>query len=437
MHAAKSKPAPNPDSGDGVLPGGTAASLIDALGGTDLALGGQAVVVSMAPLKEALGAAWGVGRAKIHAAVERCFAKHLTGSDMLRALDDCLYVVATPDKSAVQTLALCHRAMKDTVTYFEGRVRSAHLTVNRITRLDHSGAEFEACTDAELETAVIDARNEPKPLFAPKPRAMAVAEGAADGELAAWQVHTADGQHLRASFAVDPVMDLKAWAMAGHRIETRIMTMGTGAELAPAQRLYLQPWDYEKIDVAAVERGLSRLKSGHSLERPKLIVQLSFASLSNGKARTNLLDLIRRPECGMKQAAILEIVDIEAGVPIGRLVDVVAMVRGFFRTVWVQVAPSRQAVETAISAKITGLTVTSASLGDDDQAIAAGLRRFASMVKRPNTLMTVTSLPATNLMIDAMSAGFSHATLRTRQSPSPYLEPAPTVTAANAAELVE
>ncbi len=266
---------------------------------------------------------------------------------------------------------------------------------------------------------------------------MAVAEGAADGELAAWQVHTADGQHLRASFAVDPVMDLKAWAMAGHRIETRIMTMGTGAELAPAQRLYLQPWDYEKIDVAAVERGLSRLKSGHSLERPKLIVQLSFASLSNGKARTNLLDLIRRPECGMKQAAILEIVDIEAGVPIGRLVDVVAMVRGFFRTVWVQVAPSRQAVETAISAKITGLTVTSASLGDDDQAIAAGLRRFASMVKRPNTLMTVTSLPATNLMIDAMSAGFSHATLRTRQSPSPYLEPAPTVTAANAAELVE
>ena len=161
---------------------------------------------------------------------------------------------------------------------------------------------------------------------------------------------------------------------------------------------------------------MSRL-NGEIPDKPKLIVQLSFSSLSTGRTRNSLLDLIRDPDHGMKQAAICEIVDVESGVPLGRLTEVAAMVRSFFRGVWVQVEPRKHGVETALASKVTGLTVRAADLGGDDQSIANGMRRFTAMVKRPGFPLIVTSLPAANLMIDAVEAGFSHATLRTRPRP--------------------
>ena len=422
MHAAQARSAPRSDIGEVALTGDSAAGLFAALGGSDLAEGGKALVLSLAPLKAALGPSWDTARAKIHTVLERSAGKHLTGSDIWRAIDDTLYLAATPDKSAIHAMALCHRAARDAVIYFQGRIRPAHLVVSRIPRLTAEAADLTLCSSIELENADIEAVSPPLP--PPKPPAspggaISVQSSPADGDLAAWQLQTSDGQHLRASFAVDPVMDLKAWAMAGHRIESRIMTMGSGVELTAQQRRNLQPWDFEKIDVAALGRGISRLAGGEIPDRPKLIVQLSFASLSNGKARNTLLEMVRDPRKGMKQAAICEIVDVESGVPVGRLVEVASLVRNSFRSIWVQVAPQRQAVETAIAAKITGLTVRASELGDTDQDIAAGLRRFAAMVKRPNTLMIATALPATNLMIDAMSAGFSHATLRARPAPAP------------------
>lgn len=248
-------------------------------------------------------------------------------------------------------------------------------------------------------------------LEAPPPDADEAATSA-DPHAGSWSLKSLDGQNLRVSVAVDPVMDLRAWAMAGHHIESRIVDIGNQLEISQAQRRCLPPRDFERIDLAALERGCSRVAGVESFDRPTLIIQMSFASLGAGRGRATVLPRARELEGVLRQAAICELVDVDPGVPLGRLTEVSSMIRSLFRSLWLRVEPSRQGIETAYGAQASGITVKASQLGGDEASIIQGMQSFVQRVKRQNLLLTVTSLPRPQLMMEAMSAGFTHATLR-------------------------
>jgi hypothetical protein len=230
--------------------------------------------------------------------------------------------------------------------------------------------------------------------------------------LKALPLTTVDGQDLRVSFAVDPVLDLRASALAGHRVEARILDSELGRELNGAERRKLLPRDFGKIDLAALERGMSRLGGGDPEGPPRLIIQLSFASLSNSRMRSALIEKAGALQGRLKQGAICELVDVESGVPVTRLLEVHSLVRPFFRGVWLQVEPRRTLIETAKAARITGLSVRAGDLGADLLGVAKGMRGFMGLVQNAAPVLTVTSLPDRQLTIEAISVGFTHATLR-------------------------
>jgi len=230
--------------------------------------------------------------------------------------------------------------------------------------------------------------------------------------LKAWPLTTVDGQNLRVSFAVDPVLDLRQSALAGHRVEARILDDALGRELSGAQRRQLLPRDFCKVDLAALERGLSRLANVDRGGPPRLIIQLSFASLSNSRARTALIEKAGALPVQLRQGAICELVDVESGIPVTRLLELHAMVKPFFRGVWLQVEPRRTLIETAKAARIQGLSVRASDLGADTASVAKGMRAFMGLVQNAAPVLTVTSLPHRDLTVEAMAAGFTHATLR-------------------------
>ena len=403
----------------------SAATLFAAIGNSGLAENGQALLVSIAPIRAALGPRWGPRRSQIYEVVERHFMKYLSPTDIWQQVGETNFLAATPGRSSVMAQALCYRALKDVLNHFLGEVQPQHLEVSRVSSLSADRVEICAFSPDELEQADFEAVPVSAPATGsasgaiPAPLAAVAAKAATASplaDLAAWPLRSADGQDLRVSFAVDPVLDLKAWAMAGHRIESRIMNLQSGLELNGEQRRKLLPRDFERIDLAALERGMSRLAGAEIPDRPKLIIQLSFASLSNGRARAALLARARELQDVLRQAAICELVDVESGVPVGRLTEVAAMVRGFFRSLWVQVQPRRDAVESALGAKVSGLSVRAADLGDDPIAIETGMQDFVGLLRGRKTLLTVTSLPTTDLLINAMEAGYSHATLRADRS---------------------
>jgi hypothetical protein len=403
----------------------SAGRIFELIGQSDLIDRGLALLVSIASVKAALGERWTHRREQIHSLTGRYLAKHLQPGDICERADEVHFLIAMPEVSAVAAQAACYRALQEVLSYFLGEVKPADLHVSQVCELGADDVRLRRFTLAELRRADAAA---PAPGSRPPP----LPPQTSLSNLASWPLKAADGQDLRVSFAVDPVMDLKAWGMAGHRIEARIVDLQTGVELTTAQRRSLLPRDFEQIDLAALERALSRIEGVESFERPRLIIQISFASLSNSRARAALLARAREWQHVLRHAAICELVDVEPGVPMGRLSDVTSLVRGFFRSVWVQVELSRITIDAACSARASGLTVRAQDLGETPEQIAEGTRRFISLVNRRSVLLTVTSLPTTDLMIDAMVAGFTHATLRAAQPQAaaqtpeaPPSEPAP------------
>jgi hypothetical protein len=412
-----------------VLDAEIAGQLFDLIGQSDLISRGLALLVSIAPVKRALGERWPQRREQIYSLADRYLQKHLSPHDVCRRTDEVHFLVATPFLTPVAAQATCYRALIDVLAYLIGQANPDELEVTQVAELSADRIRLRRFSLDELREA--DAKA-PRPAETSAPPRRARSETPAEtplASLASWPLRAADGRDLRVSFAVDPVFDLKAWAMAGHRIESRIVSMQTEVELTAPQRRNLLPRDFERIDLAALERGLSRLEGVESFDRPRLIIQLSFASLSNGRARAALLDRARELQHVLRHAAICELVDVEPGVPVGRLTDVTSLIRGFFRGVWVQVEPSRVTIEAALAAKASGLTIRADDLGQAPDQIAEGLRSFMGLIKRRNVLLTVTSLPTADLMIDAMMAGFTHSTLRARRDADgrdqDKVEPAP------------
>ncbi len=395
-----------PTSAPPVLAQATANRLFMLIGDSELVQNGQALLISIAPVKDAIGARWESRKDQVYEVAERHLEKHLSPGDICQRASELHFLVATPGKSPQVAQAICYRAATEVLAYFLGEVKPEDIQVSLVSGLSATSAEVRPYSVAELREA--DAQARVAPTTRPRPPAPAPISQVG------WPLVTADGQDLRVSFAVDPVMDLKAWAMAGHRIESRIVNRQTEVELTSAQRRILLPRDFETIDLAALDRGLSRLASLEVIDRPKLTIQLSFASLSNGRARAALLDRARQHQEILKRAAICELIDVENGVPVGRLTEVASLIQGFFRTLWIQVEPIRGLIDTASAVKASGLTIRAADLGDDPQSIAEGMRAFAPMLKGRSVILTVTSLPTTDLLIDAMAAGFTHATLRAR-----------------------
>ncbi len=411
MSALPARTSHQASSRDSFLSPDSANGLFRLIGQTEMVSRGQAMLVSLGPVKTALAERWPQRRSQVYDVAESHFRKHLSATGIWSRASETHFLVATPDKTTEAAKELCCRALKEVLVYILGEAQPEDLQIALVTELTENHVEASAFTAAELGEISADASLAKATLTPP---ATAAVRASPLTSLTSWPMKTADGQDLRVSFAVDPVMDLKAWAMAGHRIESRIVNLHTLVELTPGQRRSLLPPDFEKVDLAALDRGMSRLAGAEIPDRPKLIIQVSFASLSNARARAALLDRASELRSVLSQGAICELVDVETGIPVSRLTEITSMVRGFFRSVWVQIDPSRTMVDTAAAAKVSGLTIPASLLGDDPQGIADGMRKFVPMVRRPNTMIVVTSLPTTDLMIDAMAAGFTHATLRAR-----------------------
>ena len=402
MHAFPSPATASPSHLTASIHEVSAASMLEAMGRSSLSDDGQALMVSVEAIKTALGPRWAPRRNQVYEVVQRHFRKYLSPTDVWQPASETYFLVVTPNTPPMVAQALCYRALKEVLTFFLGEVNPLHLEVSRVTGISNDRIEMQPCTVAQLEKADLDAVATQTSAAAPSSLS----------SLTSWPLTTADGQNLRVSFAVEPVLDLRAWLMAGHRIESRIMDLQTGFDLTGIERRLLLPRDFEKIDLAALERGMSRLRGAEMPENANLIIQLSFASLSNSRARSALLKQARDMQAALRQAAICELVDFEAGLPVGRLVEVASLVRGFFRGVFVQVEPKRIAVETALSANVFGLSVRAADLGRDSNSITAAANDFVKLLKGRRTFLTATSLPSPDLLVAVLAAGFTHATLR-------------------------
>lgn len=375
-----------------------ACEALDRLAGAELLRAGGANLIGLDAIRSKLGDRWPAKRARVWEHVERDLERRLSPTDMILRLDEVNYLVAISGASRFAAQATCMHALKDLLQFFLGETRMTDIAVRTVT-----GVEGGAVTSAPLDPAAIE-----KAAAAPPPEP-ALSEQPAEE----WRPPLAGRTNVSSFFgvkrtpvevriAVEPVVNLRRDLITSFLIDRT----AAPAVADPADRL--------QVDTAALSYAVTLLQE-HKDRGGRLTLHLpvSYSSIASTKAREATLRMIRRMHETARETMLIEIDDLDPGVPPSRLIEVVSLVKPFCLGVLGRVRPTRKALDAVRGCGLKGLVLDAGGgIGRTPAEDAIVLRAFveAGASIAPNLIVHGLADP---VMVDiAKAAGLTHASLK-------------------------
>lgn len=278
---------------------------------------GRINLIGLDAIAERLGDRWPGRREQIYHHVERTLTRHLEGDGFFQRVSPTDYLVVQPALGKFSAQVSCLLYLRELLTHFLGGAAPEAADVLEVTSL--SGGRIFA---AEIDPAYasVAARTEPRP----------VPPDDDDSLPTPWNPFiSADGRTLRVSCRLEPVFELKTFAQIGYRIARRVLRMPEEVELTPQELRNLPTVDIEKVDLATIARGISRLKSEKgNAKQPTLFLPVSYTTLASQRGRGPLIARFKEATRGVEKGLVCEITDIE-GVPGSALAAVTVMIKPF------------------------------------------------------------------------------------------------------------
>ncbi|HWW11973.1 MAG TPA: hypothetical protein VN018_05610, partial [Brevundimonas sp.] len=277
---------------------------------------GRINLIGLDAIAARLGDRWEGRREQVYQHVERTLGKHLESGGFFQRVSPTDYLVVQPELGKFGGQASCMLYLRDLLGHFLGGEVPEALDVLEVTSL-HGGRIFAAEIDGAF--ALDAARTEPRvvPVEAtPLPDA--------------WNPFVAaDGRTLRVSCILEPVFELKTFTQIGFRIARRVLTMPGGVELNAQGLRNLTTADVERVDLATIARGVSRLRSEQgNAKQPTLLLPVSYTTLASQRGRAPLIARFKEATAGVEKGLVCEICDIE-GVPGSALAAVAVLIKPF------------------------------------------------------------------------------------------------------------
>ena len=291
--------------------------------GAGLVERGSVFVLSLAPIRDETGPKWEFRKEQVWERVERTLTANLPIEDVCLRVDDVSMMVAVNSCSVYEGQARCVTLLRQIMAYFLGREGDDDIRISRVTSISGS----------DLIGEPIDIR------AAPDPRHRAAAPGVAAGAgrlppdkwtpPLAGRTYSAPftsmrGEAVEMELRVTPVWCLRRGAISSYAIRRRF----------PHVKRPVSDHDQEAADKQTALKMVELLKEYAEFGGLfALHVPIYFATASSRRARVNMLGRCAPVLPLMRQVAIMEIEDIDDGVPYGRLKEAVAMLSPFVRAV--------------------------------------------------------------------------------------------------------
>lgn len=222
---------------------------------------------------------------------------------------------------------------------------------------------------------------------------------------------TAQKQELRVEFAVETLTNLRMGVTACLRIEPAVTHVKSGKLLPARAFALLSDEDLYAIDMAAARYVGLYLNAPPVKGQPPMVVPASFRTLGSRKGRSGLLEAIAAPAQRIKDALIVELVEVGKGTPPGRLTEVAGMMFAVSRGVFARVTPGREAVPPERGSRLQAMTLDVGELRGDAR-ITTEMLAFAEQMRGSTPALMVQGLPNDGLYAMATVAGLSHAGVR-------------------------
>lgn len=382
-------------------------AMLERFGGHDLMARGAVNIISLAAIRDTAGVRWERKRPDVWAYVERKLAEHTTYQDLTQRVSETDYLIAMTSEEGVAAQAVALKVLEEVLLHFLGAAESRHMSVRAVTDLK----------DGEVTCAPLD------PVFILQTRARLESEPPTPVERPKvdpnelrkrnpYSFHAATGTALRIDFAIEEVSSLKHAVVAALRIEPTVTEALTGRIIPARAFSKLSDADLMTIDQATLSFAALFLPKVDGQGQPALIVPVSFRTMSTRKGRELLIGCAGAAPGRVKASMMIELVDIDRGAPLARLIEVVGLLKTICRGVFARVQPAKDAMAPLEGVRLMGVTLDAADLPGPDSRIAAQILEFGRQARGLAPALAVQGLSSDGFFAVAETGGLTHASLR-------------------------
>jgi hypothetical protein len=370
---------------------------LERLAGSDVLRNGGVNLIGLDAIRRHLGDRWPAKRARIWEHIERELEKRLSPYDMVHRLDDVNYLVAMPTVSRFQAQALCMHVLQDVLQFFLGESQKRDVVVRNVTSV--SGDEV---SSAPLDPAAIERDH-----AAPPPEAHEEHEHDADWKPPlAGRTESASfiGQSrtpVEVSLGVEAVWNLRRDLITSFVIER--------ASAPPAT----DPADLLQVDIAVMAYA-SQILQEHKTTGGRLTLHLpiSYSSVASARSRELSIKMMRHLHAAMRETTLIEIANLDPGVPPSRLIEIVSLIKPFGLGVLARVRPTRKALDAVRGCGLKGLILDAGALGRNRAETVTLMKAFADAAHGIAPNLIVHGLDDISMVEAARAAGLTHASVR-------------------------
>ena len=280
---------------------------------------GRVFLLSLEPIKEQMGARWASRAEVIWEAVERSLHKNMPPPDVYVRMNDTSVIVAVASTNSYEGQIRCVEILRALLSYFLGRSADADIALSRISNIDGESLRAEPVDVTVPPNPPTGAAGLPDPVRRPQDWTPPLTDRRASGTVSLTH-------HGQVAYEIDvvPVWRLDLETISAYALRLRL----------PAGLDRLSDLDHEAMGNLVIDHLLPIL---HDYQTEggtfAIVVPMSFSALSARRPRMALLNRCAALKDVMRRAVILEITDLDAGVPSGLIMETVAMVRPFFRVI--------------------------------------------------------------------------------------------------------
>ncbi len=369
---------------------------------------GRINLIGLDAIADRLGDKWEARQEQIYHHVERTLTRHLEGGGFFQRVSPTDYLVVQPMLGKFSAQVSCLTYLRELLNHFLGGAAPEAADVLEVTSLN--GGRILAA-EIDRAYAFTAAKTEP-PVIAPE----------ADDDLPTpWNPFVAaDGRTLRVSCHLEPVFELKTFAQIGFRIARRVLLMPGEIELGPQELRNLTTADIEKVDLATIARGVSRLRSEQgNAKQPTLFLPVSYTTLASQRGRGPLIARFKQATEGVEKGLVCEITNIE-GVPGSALAAVTVLIKPFCLIVVgkLREAPGR-IPEDLRGVRLQGVAFEAGPHPLEATEFSIWAERAVANARRITRSVIVHGLSGPEYLGLAGLAGATHASLAARRAPAP------------------
>jgi len=366
------------------------------LAGSDVLKNGGVNLIGLDAIRRQLGERWPAKRARIWEHIERDLEKRLSPYDMVYRLDEVNYLVAMPTVSRFQAQAMCMHVLQDVLQFFLGESQKRDVFVRNVTSVDGDEVSSAPLDPAAIErdhAAPPEPHEEHEHVVDWKPPLAGRTESAAFVGVSRLPVEV--------SLGVEAVWNLRRDLVTSFLIER--------ASAPPAT----DPADLLQVDVAVMAYASQLLEEHRSTGgRLTLHLPISYSSVASRRSRELTIKMMRHLHTAMRETTLIEIADLDPGVPPSRLIEVVSLIKPFCLGVLARVRPSRKALDAVRGCGLKGLVLEAGGLGRSAAEIAPMLKAFADAAHGIAPNLIVHGLEDIRMVEAARAAGLTHASVR-------------------------